>query len=724
MSKNKSSYIVALDAGGTMTDAFLADSSGRFIIGKALTNRADEVESYLASVDDAASYWKLTAKDVHANAEFILYAGTTLLNILLTGAGETVGLLVTRGLEHIVYQERGLLWVGMSYQDRLHAQLRTHNPELVEQRLIRGITERIGGGSYYGPAHYEPGREVIPIAENEVREATSYLLDQGVRAIGILFLYSHINPAHEVRATEVAREVIAARGVDAWVVPSHTVVPVARETSRLNSTIVEAAAAQPLKKQLQKIELLAREQGYKADLLTMLGYGGSAKINYPRLHESMVSGPVGGILGAKVVGELLGRENIVCADMGGTSFDVGLIVQGLLGVNREPDFANRRFAMPMLIIDSIDAGAGGVVRVEPTTKRILLGPESAGAQVGYCFRFPECTVSDIDVALGYLDPDNFLGGKYQLDRDRAVEALTTRIAEPLGIDPYVVGESILGVLHARAQDHMTAMLLARGYDSSEFTLFCYGGAGPLHMWGFAEGANLADVITFPWAAAFSAFGGACVDHVHRLHRGVSVFVTPGMPDEYIMASAAQLTASWRELEDQLYADFESEGHPRSAVQFRAGIHARYIGQIEGITADVPILEINTPQDMASIIDAFEKTYLTMYPEGARFPEAGVFITEVYIEGVVEKPKPVIPEYDLEKPAPAKSALRGRRDVFHGGRWQPFAIWDMDSLRAGNHVQGPAIVEHPMTTLVVPPGKRLELDKYRIIHYVQRAEESA
>ncbi len=712
-------YILAIDAGGTMTDAFLADEMGRFVIGKALTNRESEPESYLSSVEDAASYWELTAPDVHRDADFILYAGTTLLNILLTGTGEKVGLLLTRGLEHIVYQERGLLWMSMSYQDRLHAQLRTHNPELVDHKLIRGITERIGGGSYYGPAHYEPGKVIFPLSEREVRDATNYLLDQGVRAIAILFLYSYLNPAHERRAAEIVEEIIAARGADAWVVPSHIVSPVGRETSRLNSTIVEASAAQPLKEQLEAIESLARDQGYKADLLTMLGYGGSAKISYPRLHESMISGPVGGILGAKVVGELLDKQNIVCADMGGTSFDVGLIVKGIVGVNREPDFANRRFAMPMLIIDSIDAGAGGVVRVEPTTKRILLGPESAGSDVGYCFRYPTCTVSDIDVALGYLDPDNFLGGKYQLDHERAIEALTKQVAEPLGADPYRVGESVLGLLNGRARDHMSAMLLARGYDASEFTLFCYGGAGPLHLWGFAEGFNLEEIVTFPWAGAFSAFGGACVDHVHRLHRGLTAFVTPGMPDEGVLAAGEVLTSAWRELEETLFENFAAEGHPRSAVKFRAGVQARYIGQIEGITADVPTLRIENVQDMSSVIDAFERAYLTMYPEGARFPEAGVFISEVYIEGVVKKAKPIIPEYSLESSEPVQSALKGQRQVFHQSQWQPFAIWDMDGLLAGNHVDGPAIIEHPMTTLVVPPGKRVEFDKYRIIHYRDR-----
>ncbi len=719
MTNNKTDgkrYVLALDAGGTMTDTFLGDEKGHFVIGKALTSKVDESQSYLDSVRDACSYWGLASTEVHSKADFVLYTGTVMLNVLLTRTGRKVGLLVTRGFEDMHEQERGLTWLGMSYQDVLHAPLRAHNPPLVDRRLVRGIPERIGGGSYYGPGHYLPGKVIAPMNEEAVRQAVGELLDEGVEAIGITFIYSYVNPQHEKRAAEIAGEVIREREVECQVVTSQEIIPIIRETSRLNSVIVEAVGAEPARKQLQRIERVAQDEGYKHELLTMLSYGGTATSKYPRMHESMISGPVGGMLGSAFIGKLLGLNNIVTVDIGGTSVDVGLIVDGILEIKREPDFANRRVALPMVSVDSIGAGAGMNVRIDPGVKRILLGPESAGSDVGFCLNWPTCTISDINVALGYLNPDYFLGGHVKLDKDRALQALKEQVADPLGGDPYEIGEGVLDLIHSKMGDHLGSMLLSRGFNVRDYSLLAFGGAGPIHMWGTIEGLAFGNVITFPWAAAFSAFGNATADSLHRLHQGLSAFVVPAMTPEARLQAGQLLNHAWDDLEKRIYQEFEAEGLPRDKVRFRNGVYARYVGQIESIEAAVPLSRVTKPEDMDTVIQAFDKAYVTLYPEAASFAEAGYFITEVFVEGVVEKVKPVVPQFELEGKTPPKRAHKAVREVFHKARWQKFDIWEMDELKAGNRVAGPSIIEHPMTTLVIPPGKCADFDQYRIIHY--------
>ncbi len=710
-------YLIALDAGGTMTDTFAVDAEGNFVLGKSLTNHEDESKSYLESVADAAGYWNMSSNDLHEQALSSTYTGTSMLNALLTQKGSNVGLLITRGFGHMPIVQRGLTWIGQSYEDQLHQQLHEHAPWLVQPKNIKEIQERIGVGSYYMQHHTYPGTVFIPLLEADVVNGVNDLLDNGVEVIGILTIGSYVNPQHEMQAAGIARDIITKRGVDVTVIASHEICPVHSENERLKTLLFQCYISEIGRKQLLKVEDAAKDKGYAYDLLTLLSYGAAANIRYPKLCEAIVSGPVGGMMGGKFISGFLDSPGIICADLGGTTFDAGLIAGGLLPVKKSPDFAGHRLRLPMVNVDSIGAGTGTEIHVDEATKRIVLGPESAGSKVGTCYEYPEITVGDIDLILGYLNEDYFLGGKAKLNKDKALQMLTERLAKPLGQDVYEVSSNILDLMHSQMCDHISRMLLSKGLNPADFTLLVYGGSGPLHAWGLDRGLGTGQMIMLPWAAAFSAFGVAAAEYFHRYDKAVTFFLTPDMTNDIKLMSGGGLSMVWQELEERGYAELEAEDISRNDVTFRHGISCRYIGQLSEWEVPVEVSRANTIDELDNIIGAFEKHYTSIYPAGARYPQAGYQITEIYVEAVAQKQKPIIPLYSLAGEKPPDAASKGQRKAYMDGKWSDFDIWEMDILEAGNRINGPAIIEHPMTTLVIPPQNYVEFDEHRFIKYM-------
>ncbi len=540
-------FILAFDAGGTMTDAILVKPDGSFTVGKSISRREDEPRSYRESVTDAANNLGLTAEEVHARCGADIYCGTGMLNTVLTGNGRKVGLLVTRGFEDITVMEGGLTYLGQSQNETLHQQLHKHTRPLVHPKNVHGISERLSGGCYQGNIHLPPGHELIALNERQVVEATGKLLDAGVEVIGILFLYSFVDARHEHQAKAIAQRVMRERGMDLPVVCSADVAPVSKENNRLKSLLFQCFAAELVRDSLMAVETQAKAYGYQGRLLTLLSYGGAVNMEYERLYETMISGPIGGLIGAQFIGEKLGIPNIVTADMGGTSFDVGLIVEGRLGMSKSADIAGHRLALQMVELDSVGSGAGSVVWVDEY-KRLHVGPDSAGAKVGVCLNFDRLTVTDINVVMGYVDPDYFLGGQVKLDRDAAMRALDIAVAQPLGLSVYEAGAGVLAIVNTQMNDLLRTMIASKGYDTHDFTLLYYGGAGPVHMYGYAEGIEFADIITMPWAAGFSAFGAACSEYMHRYSRGLRVLIPNQLNVADRTAVASQIHTAWADLE--------------------------------------------------------------------------------------------------------------------------------------------------------------------------------
>ncbi|MFP8874775.1 MAG: hydantoinase/oxoprolinase family protein, partial [Myxococcota bacterium] len=413
-------YLVACDAGGTMTDVIIVDEEGRSVIGKAPTSPDDESIGFMESFWEALEYMGISqeeGKDFGKEVETAIYTGTSMLNTVINMSGYRTGLLVNRGFEDILAQGRGSqTFIGAQWSEITHMQYRKHRIPLVERRRARGVTERIDMF----------GQVIIPMYEDEVRQGIRELIvDEEVQSIAIVFLQSYTNPQHELRAAEIAREVMKELGREVVLELSSQVAPTTREISRANATVVQAYASDPARKQLYRIEESLIETGYAHSLKTVLGYGGITNIRYPRLFEAAMSGPVGGLMGAKYLSTVIGEENIVCSDVGGTSFDAGAITAGIVPINREPGFQGMYVNVPMLDIRSIGAGTGTYIRVDPLTSRIKLGPDSAGGTPGPAFmeagnEIP--TINDANLLLGILSETNYLGGKVKISKEASYKA--------------------------------------------------------------------------------------------------------------------------------------------------------------------------------------------------------------------------------------------------------------------------------------------------------------
>jgi len=709
MRKAGKPIVLGMDAGGTMTDTIVVDEHGAFTVGKALTTPDDETIGFFGSLENAIGYWNLDQSELFKNLELSIYAGTSMLNTLLTRQGSRIGLITTKGLEDDVLKGRGThSWKSYAYSDRLHAVTHVPPKPLVSRRDVLGVTERIDSF----------GEVVIPLYEHEVADATRKLLDNGVEAIVIHFLFSYLNGAHELQADRIVQQILAETGrTDVGVFVGSKVRPVMRENGRLNSALIEAFAAAPSRRHLNKMEQVEKERGYRYDLQTVLAYGGLCNIRYSRLHETLISGPVGGIMGGQYIGEMIGEPNIILTDMGGTSFDIGAITDGYIPIDPEPTIAGFTLNLPTLSLESIGAGAGSYIRVDPITKKIQLGPEGAGASPGpVCFDHggTELTITDCNVLLGYVNPDNFLGGQVKLHPELALEAVKQQLADPLGVDPYEAAEAMLNILGIEARDAIQNTAGIRGLDTSDYVLFSYGGAGPVHAFEYTKGIRFKGIATFKFAGAFSALGVTVGDFMRRYSKSVHLFMAPEETSESKASVGAAMNDVWAELEQEAYEEMAQDGVLREEVEVEHLVMMRYAGQLNDLEAISPVSRVREAADLDRVVRSWEDLYERINRRVSKYEAAGYQIFELGLIARTKKVKPVFERYELEGATPTSAAFKGERATYFNGQWAQSKLWDMDSLRAGNVVYGPAIVEAAATTLVVPPGGTIRLDEWEIL----------
>lgn len=693
-----------------MTDTLLVDEHGRFAVGKASTTPHNESEGFLESAQDATQQWKLTMREAFEQLSVVLYSGTGMLNSLLSRTGRRVGLLVTRGMEDAVLMGRGLQsWAEYSYPNRLHAVTHAHPDPLVPRHLVRGVTERID----------QFGTEVVPVYRQEVIDGVEALLAQNVEAICVCCVFSYVDDAHEREICDLVRTVLAERDADLPVYRSSAVRPVIREQSRLNSLLIEAYAADRSREQLIGVEDATHAQGFRYGVQTVLSYGGLAGVHYPRLHETMISGPVGGILGAKYVGDIIGADSVVVSDMGGTSFDISAITRGTIPIDNEPTLARFKLNLPTIAMDTIGAGAGTIIKVDPLTKKISLGPESAGSTPGpvaFDQGGTDPTVCDCDVVMGRLNPDYFLGGKVRLNVEAAKRVLTEKVADPLGIDLYEAAEGMANLLELDAKEAIRQMVSARAVDTADYSLMAYGGSGPLHMAEYSRGLGFKSVLTFPFAAAFSAFGCTTADYLRRYSRSVQLTIPPEAPGTHRASVAEETNAVWAALESTAREEMAAEGHDPADVELEMFAMMRYTGQLEDVEVPLELRSVSSDADLDVMVAEFERIYTAINRPVAQYREAGHSITELGLVAKVNKIKPRLTRQPLGGKTPSDEAYKGTRPMYYNRQWHEAALWEMDLLVPGNEVSGPAVVEHPATTLVIPAGDRVWLDEWTILHY--------
>jgi N-methylhydantoinase A/oxoprolinase/acetone carboxylase beta subunit len=712
-------YFVACDAGGTMTDVIVVDEEGRSVIGKAPTSPHDESIGYMESLEEALEYMGIDPKsregrEFGKHIDTAVYTGTSMLNTVINMNGLKTGLIVTRGFEDIIAQGRGSqTFIGMQWSEITHMQYRKHRIPLVPRNQARGVTERIDMF----------GQPVIPLYEKEVEQGVRELLeDEECEALAIVFLHSYTNPMHEERAGQIARRVMEELGKDVPLELSCEVAPTAREVSRANATVIQAYASSPARKQLVQIEDRLKGIEYSKNLKTVLGYGGVADIRYPRLFEAAMSGPVGGLMGAKYLASVIGEENIVCSDVGGTSFDAGAITAGVLPIDREPGFQDMYVNVPMLGIISIGAGTGTYIRLDPQTNRLKLGPDSAGGTPGPTFMEAgntTPTINDANLLLGILNEDNYLGGKVKVNKQVSYDLFKEKIADPLGMDVYVAAETCLGLLNVMMREHLVRSVMV-GHDLRDYVLLGYGGGGPLHLLGYASDLPWKAVVTVPHAGAFSAWGGACMDYSHRRHKSVASMIDPSMDDAVKVAYLQPATMAWNALEEEVVAELEAEGFRRDQISTKRVVYMKYLGQLDDIEVDSPVDTIDNIEDVNKLVAAFEDRYTKLFTLVAKNEYVPIQITEVCVVAKIDTVKPKLRRHELADKRPDKQAFKFTRPVFQHGKWHDADVWRMEDLRPGNEIDGLAVIEASNTTLFVPPEWHMRIDEHDI-YWLERKD---
>ncbi len=701
--------VMGIDAGGTMTDTFFVKENGSFVVGKAQSNPEDESLAIYNSSQDALSHWKSDVNKVYPELITCVYSGTAMLNRVVQRRGMEVGLICNKGFEQMHSMGRALQsYLGYALEERLHVNTHKYDDPLIPLKRIRGVTERTD----------VKGQVVIPVRQEEVKVAVKELLEAGAKAIVICLLQSHKNAESERIVRDIALKEIEKLGKNVPVFASVDYYPQRKESHRMNTTILEAYAAEPSRQTLSKVSNRFKEHGAKFDLRVMATHGGTISWKAKELARTIVSGPIGGVIGSKLLGETLGYDNIACSDIGGTSFDMALIVKSNFNIASDPDMARLVLSLPLVAMDSVGAGAGSFVRIDPHSRSVKLGPDSAGYRVGTCWKdsgLDTVSVTDCHIVLGYLNPDNFLGGLIKLDVDRAKKHIKEQIADPLGISVEDAAAGVIELLDLELKEYLRSNISAKGYSPSDFVCFSYGGAGPVHTYGYTEGLGFKDVVVPAWAAGFSAFGCACADFEYRYDKSVDIAIPQYSSDESKVEACKIIQDAWDELTLKVIEEFKINGFSQKDVILRPGYRMQYMGQLNDLEITSPVSKAASVADWEEIVKEYEKTYARVYSESACSPELGFSVTGVIMRGVVATQKPVIPVEKEHGATPPKEAKVGVRKFYRHKKWVDADVWQMEKLLPGNEVIGPAIVESDATTFVIPKGFTTRLDKHRLFH---------
>jgi acetone carboxylase beta subunit len=719
VSDERNPRVLAIDAGGTMTDTFIVDDAGAFVVGKAQTTPEDESVGFMESARDALDQWGSSPEESFPSVASGIFSGTAMLNRLLSRQGRRIGAIVTAGQEDYLRIERGIqTYLGYSYSDRLHLATHFHNSPLVPRERVHGVRGRID----------VMGAEVLPLRDEDAREAAVALLDEGVEGIVVCLLFSYRNAEHELRVGEIVAEEKQRRGVGPDARPSAEggrgkvpvflsadLYPMRRDLPRLNSTLIEAYAAEPSRGTLQTVRDRTKESGAGFELRVMASHGGTISIEANELARTLVSGPIGGVVGGAQLARRMEERNVLCTDIGGTSFDIALITDGRYEITPTPDIARFVLNMPLVRIDSIGAGTGSFVRVNPNSNRPELGPDSAGARIGVCW--PEggldtVSVTDLNLVLGRVNPDYFLGGDIELDVERAEAEVRRQVAEPLGLELAEAAAGVIELFEQTLRNEAVGRILGKGYSPADYTLLCYGGGGPLHVAGYTAGVAYRDVLVPAWAAGFSAYGCACAEFEYRYDQTIDMPILPDVDEMGKAGIGIMITGAWLGLEDKVADEFAKSGVEREAISFTHAVRMQYYGQLNDIEIVSPRAELEEAEHLDALVAEFEDAYGKVYARSARSPELGYLVTQAIVLGSAEVEKPALPDQPETEGTPPTKATR---DVHWGDGFTATEIYELTDVAAGNEVVGPAIVESVATTFAISPGRRARLDRHGIFH---------
>jgi N-methylhydantoinase A len=689
--------LIGVDTGGTFTDTVVIRSDGTIGVGKSLSTPGQLEKGVLNSISAAAAALGTTAEKILLETDFVAHGTTAGLNALLTGSGARVGLLTTRGFEATVPMARANTVRGIEESYKTEA-TRWDKPELLmSRRYIKGVVERMDAD----------GNVVCPLNEAQALDAIRELKSLGVEAVGISLLWAHLYPRHEIPLRELVKTVMP--GVS--VTLSSELAPRIGEYERTITVVLNAYVAPLVAAYIQDLEQALRSLGFAGTFLLTKNSGGvqQARSLVERPIETLNSGPVGGLVATAAVARQLSHVNVVATDVGGTSFDVGLVVAGRPKLAPRPMIGRYDIATPVVDIASIGTGGGSIAWIDPELGSLRVGPASAGAFPG-----PACydrggvhpTVTDAAAALGYLE--NI--GSMKLNHSAASDSIRKAIADPLGLDVYAAAEGVLEVASAQMADLVRRATLMRGYDPADFVLYAYGGAAPQYVGRYAPQIGVKAAYVPGLASVFSAYGAVASDFRTAATRDLE----PVSFASSIDTAAAVLTQLERQARSEL-GEIDVADRPQVHVARRAGL--RFFRQVNEIQVDLGPGTCDTAL-VAEAISRFRSEYEQLVGKGTAASSADVELVNLTVEAVLSLAPPSV---GPETQSAASTEARLRRAWFDG-RLQDCPVYELGHLQQAQTIRGPAFIDLPTTTLVVYEGQAATVDSFGHIRLDLRGKE--
>jgi N-methylhydantoinase A len=663
-----------MDIGGTFTDVIdFNEETGQYTAGKASTTPQD----LTVGVFDGMAQVMDSVPDIG----FLVHGTTQGLNAFLQRRGEKVLLLATAGVGDVYQIARG-------HRTRLYD---------VHYRKPTPLVRRSDTVELTGRLRHD-GSERTPLDEAEVRAAARRFEAEGFGAIAVCLLFAYLNPEHELAVERVLRQEL---GDDVQITLSHRVAKEWREYERTSSAVLDAYTGPIVRRYLESLESELAGRGLAVPLHVMQSSGGiiSAESARAMTLQTLLSGPVGGAVGSVALAQRLGKPNLIGVDMGGTSFDISLVVDGRPDLSNEAELEGFPILMSVVNIHTIGAGGGSVAYQEAGGLRV--GPESAGADPGpacYGRGGARATVTDANLVLGRVDPGWFAGGAMRLEPELATKAVAD-LGQAFGLDAVAMAEGVCDVANAKMAQAIRNITVDRGIEPREFSLVAFGGAGPMHAVFIARELEIGEVVIPPNPGAFSAWG--MLETELRRDFSQSFYGTLAGADRSQVAGL--LAAMEAEARGALAADGIDPARARVAF----ALDMRYVAQEYTLT--VPIDGDAFP-DRESFADAAAKRFDAAHESrfGHANPGAPIEVVTLRATALGEMPRP---EPVALEPAPDGAYPFETRQIVFGRVEHTTPVIRRDALRPGMVIEGPAVVLEQTATTVLPPDTTTTVEPY-------------
>lgn len=680
-------YKIGIDVGGTFTDFLLMADDGSFEVFKASSTPQDPSIAVLNGLTQMTDSKSIGLKDFLPQVSLIAHGTTITTNAVLTGNVARTGLATTEGHRDWLQTRRGL---KPSCYDAKESP-----PEpIVPRKLRRPVKERVAFD----------GRELLPLSIDDVLDAARIFKKEDVEAVAVCFLHSFMNPEHEKKAKEILEKELP----NVYVSTSSDVLPQVRIYERGSTTVFNAAVGPVLRSYITNLLGKLETNGFQGVLLIMQSNGGmmSPQVAMDFAVNTLLSGPAGGATSGVFFGDIHDCKNVITMDMGGTSFDVCLIRDREPEISSELDVAMFRMAAPSIGIYTVGAGGGSIAHVDHDGM-FRVGPKSAGAYPGpacYGTGGSEPAVTDADLLLGYLDPEYFLGGTMKIDPELAREALKTHVSSKLKLSEEEAAWGVYKIVNSNMAQAVRVTSINKGYDPRSAFLVTAGGAGPVHACAIADELEAPMILVPKISSVFCATGMLISDIKHDFVRVQHMILDPQNMD------VPGFNARLEEMREEALAVLAREGIPSDRIGLNYWADIRYEGQFNEIATPVPMKNGDRFAFgmLSELNEAFNKRHDTLF--GYSLPGFTQELMSLRLSAVGTVDKPNFQETGFVG-EDSSEFIKGRRDIYWDGEWLSAAIYDGPAMGRGNTLIGPAIIEEPTTTIVVPPTWQVFCDRY-------------